>query len=62
MRTQSGGVVRLEICIHGKKRTQMWNDQIRASITVSAGRHRITLVAVDKYGAQSTEAINVTAR
>jgi len=56
------GVVRIELWVDGKKRTEMWNDQIRASVTVAAGTHRVALVAVDKFGAHSTNAINVTAQ
>jgi len=55
------GVVRIELWIDGKKNTEMWNDQISATVTVAAGTHRVALVAVDKFGAHSTNAINVTA-
>lgn len=55
------GVVRIELWIDGKKNTEMWNDQISASVTVAAGTHRVALVAVDKFGAHATGAINVTA-
>ncbi|MGH9571885.1 MAG: FG-GAP repeat domain-containing protein [Candidatus Angelobacter sp.] len=55
------GVVRIELWVDGKKNTEMWNDQISASVTVAAGSHRVALVAVDKYGANSTSAINVSA-
>ena len=56
------GVARIELWIDGKKKTEMWNDQISAGVTVAAGTHRVALVAVDKFGGHSTNAINVTAR
>lgn len=56
------GVMRIELWIDGKKNTEMWNDQINASVTVSAGSHRVALVAVDKFGSHTTNAINVSAQ
>ena len=48
--------------IDGKKNTEMWNDQISASVSVAAGTHRLALVAVDKFGTHSTTAINISAQ
>lgn len=56
------GVQRVEIWIDGKKRTELWNDQIKASVTVAAGTHRVAVVAVDKYGPHVSKAVNVTAK
>jgi hypothetical protein len=56
------GVARIELWVDGKKRTEMWNDQIKATVTVAAGKHRVALVAVDKFGAHSSSGINVTAQ
>ena len=43
------GVKRMEIWIDGTKRAQALNDQIRKSVTLSAGSHKLTVVAVDRY-------------
>lgn len=57
------GVARLELWIDGKKSTAVWNDQIKQSITVTAGTHRVAVVAVDRYLFKTvTAAISVKAQ
>ncbi len=55
------GVQRLEIWVDGKKVYQKLGDQLNKRITLSAGQHRLVVVAVDKYvGTASTvETVNV---
>ena len=56
------GVARLELWIDGKKAGEIWNDQLRQSVTVSAGKHRVAIVAVDRYLSKTvTSAVSVTA-
>lgn len=43
------GIKRLEVWIDGVKKYQKWSDQVAKSFTLSAGQHRIAVVAVDKY-------------
>jgi hypothetical protein len=43
------GIKRLEVWIDGVKKYQKWNDQIAKSFTLSAGQHKISVVAVDRY-------------
>jgi hypothetical protein len=52
----------MEIWIDGKKSAQVLNDQIQKTITVSAAKHRIAVVAVDRFGSHVTHAIYVTAQ
>jgi hypothetical protein len=54
------GITRLELWVDGKKRTESIGDQLRSSVTVSAGRHRVAIVAVDSSGT-STGAVSITA-
>lgn len=55
------GVKRLEVWVDGKKMYQKLGDQMNKKITLSSGRHRLVVVAVDKYvGTASTaEYVNV---
>ncbi|ABF43093.1 Integrin-like protein [Candidatus Koribacter versatilis Ellin345] len=55
------GIVRMEVWIDGVKKYQKWNDQLGKSFTLSAGQHRITVVAVDKYkgDGRTTAIVNV---
>lgn len=55
------GTTRLELWIDGKKRTEALGDQLRSSVTVAAGRHRVAVVAVDISGT-TTSAVSVTAK
>jgi hypothetical protein len=54
------GVQRLEVWIDGHKATERWNDQLAKSFTLSAGTHRIAIVAVDAYKGTATNAIAIT--
>jgi hypothetical protein len=56
------GIYRMELWVDGAKSAQVLNDQIQKTITVSAGQHRIAVVAVDRFGSHVTHAIYVTAQ
>lgn len=43
------GVKRLELWVDGVKRAQSFSDQLRATISVSLGTHRVTVVGVDQF-------------
>jgi hypothetical protein len=43
------GVKRLELWVDGVKRAQALNDQLRHTLTLSAGTHKLVVVAVDEY-------------
>lgn len=43
------GIQRLELWVDGTKRAQILNDQLLKTLTLSAGTHSITIVAVDRY-------------
>jgi hypothetical protein len=55
------GVKRLELWVDGSKRYQTLNDQLRKTLTLSAGTHRISVIAVDQYvgTAKTTEYVKV---
>jgi hypothetical protein len=55
------GVKRLEVWVDGTKRREAFNDQINARVSVAAGTHRLTIVAVDRYDAlvKKTTTVNV---
>lgn len=53
------GVKRMEVWVDGTKKYEKWNDQINKRIAMSAGRHRIAVVAVDKYVGHATAAVYV---
>jgi hypothetical protein len=54
------GVNQLQVWIDGKKQYVKWGDQLAKKFTLSAGTHRIAVVANDKYVGSATTAINVT--
>ena len=54
------GVNQLQVWIDGKKQYVKWGDQVAKKFTLSAGQHRIAVVANDKYVGSATTAINVT--
>ena len=54
------GIKRLEVWIDGVKKYQKWSDQLAKSFTLSAGKHRISVVAVDRYKGTGQSAITVT--
>jgi hypothetical protein len=43
------GIQRLELWVDGTRRAQILNDQLLKTLTLSAGTHTITIVAVDQY-------------
>ncbi|HEY6271445.1 MAG TPA: FG-GAP-like repeat-containing protein [Terriglobales bacterium] len=43
------GVKRMELWVDGVKRAQNFSDQLRATVKVSLGTHRVTVVGVDLY-------------
>jgi len=55
------GIQRLEIWVDGVKKYQKWNDQVAKRISMAAGAHRVTLIAVDAYKgtAKTTVTVNV---
>ncbi len=55
------GVNLMQLYLDGKKSFESWNDQLKRSVTVSAGKHRVAIVAVDRYRKTTTKAIYVTA-
>src|SRR3954468_4501976 len=54
------GIQRLEIWIDGHKQYEKLYDQLTKRLSLSAGTHRITVVAVDKYLGTGKSTINVT--
>jgi len=55
------GIQRLELWVDGTKRAQILNDQLLTTLTLSAGTHTITIVAVDRYIgiSKTTRTVNV---
>ncbi len=45
------GVRRVELWVDGKKKYDSPDDQLRKTITLASGSHRLVVVAVDQYGA-----------
>jgi hypothetical protein len=43
------GIKRMELWVDGIKRGQLLDDQLRWTLTLSAGTHKLTIVAVDQY-------------
>jgi hypothetical protein len=54
------GVQRLEISIDGVKRADGWSDQIVKTYTLTAGNHRVAVVAVDMYKGTASTSANIT--
>lgn len=54
------GVKRLEVWGDGKKVCQKLGDHLNKRIVLSAGKHRIAVIAVDQYVGTSTSAVYVT--
>jgi hypothetical protein len=54
------GVKRMELWIDGSKRFEEWNDQLLATISLTRGRHRIVVQAVDQDDSFSPARIFVT--
>jgi len=55
------GVKRMELWVDGQKRFEEWNDQLHTTISLTPGRHRIVVQAVDQDDSFSPKAIEVTA-
>jgi FG-GAP-like repeat len=53
------GIKRLEVWIDGVKKYEKWGDQINKRIAMSPGRHRVAVVAVDKYVGNTFAAVFV---
>lgn len=55
------GIKRLELWVDGVKRAEILNDQMLKTLTLTAGTHRITVVAVDQYTgiAKTTRSVTV---
>jgi FG-GAP-like repeat/Bacterial Ig domain len=54
------GVKRVELWIDGVKRTQNFSDQLKATVSVSAGTHHVTVVGVDLYDALIKQSTSVS--
>lgn len=54
------GIKRLELWVDGTKRAQLLNDQLLKTLTLTAGTHQITVVAVDQYTGISKTTRSVT--
>jgi hypothetical protein len=48
------------VVVDGHKRSEEWNDQLRTTISLTPGRHRIVVQAVDQDDSFSPRAIEVT--
>lgn len=55
------GVIQLQVWIDGKKQYVKWGDQLSKGFTLSSGRHKIAVVANDKYvgSAKTSVIVNV---
>jgi hypothetical protein len=51
----------MQLYVDGKKSFELWNDQLKRTITVTAAKHRIAIVGVDRFGKTASKVINVTA-
>ena len=54
------GVQRMELWIDGVKKSQSFTDQLSKSATVSAGKHRIAVVAVDQFAGKAQSSVSIT--
>ncbi|HET8666445.1 MAG TPA: VCBS repeat-containing protein [Terriglobales bacterium] len=54
------GVKRVELWIDGRKRAQAFDDQLRATVPVAAGSHRVTAIAVDLYDSLAKKTLTVS--
>jgi len=53
------GVNQLQVWIDGKKRHIKWGDQLAKKFTLSPGKHRLAVVANDKYTGSAKTAVTV---
>jgi len=56
------GVQRLELWVDGHKKAQALDDQLKASVMVAAGTHKVTVVAVSQFGSTANKSIFVHAQ
>jgi hypothetical protein len=56
------GVVRMELWVDGKKVFENWGDQLKRTITVAAGAHRVVIHAIDRYKGFGTATSSITAQ
>ena len=54
------GVKRMELWVDGSKRFEEWNDQLLATISLTPGKHRIVVQAIDQDDSFSPTPIFVT--
>jgi hypothetical protein len=58
--TDSNTVTQLQIWIDGVKNSQFSGGTLDTQLALSAGSHRIAVVAIDSAGVHFQQAINVT--
>ena len=56
------GVARMELWIDGNKVFEVWGDQLKHPVTLSAGTHRVVVQSFDRYTGLAKKAITVTAQ
>jgi hypothetical protein len=56
------GVKRMELWVDGHKRFEEWSDQLLTTISLTPGKHRIVVQAVDQDDSFAPKAIEVTAQ
>jgi hypothetical protein len=54
------GVNQMQVWIDGKKQYIKWSDQLAKKFTLSTGKHRISVVANDKFIGSAKTIVNVT--
>jgi hypothetical protein len=54
------GVNQMQVWIDGKKKYVKWNDQLSKRFTLSSGKHKIAVVANDKFIGSAKTIVNVT--
>jgi hypothetical protein len=52
----------MELWVDGKKRFEEWDDQLRATISLTQGRHQIIVQAIDQDDSFRPTPIFVTAQ
>lgn len=56
------GVVRMELWVDGKKVFENWGDQLKRTITVAAGAHRVVIHSIDRYKGFGSATASITAK
>lgn len=54
------GVKRMELWVDGRKRFEEWNDQLRTTVSLAPGKHRLVVEAVDQNDSFAPRVIFVT--